>query len=99
MGTNNFWQDDIEEIFDKLHSGSRHKHTVVSLLMVRICGVKGNTAELAVSKLGDSSVYKVVMMIRKGAIRHSLVPKYSTTSSEYMINLKKKEVRTHGYEA
>ena len=39
-------------------------------------GVEENIAEYAISKLGDSSAYKVVVIVRESTIGHSLVPGY-----------------------
>ena len=48
---------------------------VVPLLVIRGSGLEGNGAEASISELGDSTVYKVVMIERQGTIRHGLVPK------------------------
>jgi len=74
--TTNFWQDDTEEIPDAPYSARPYIHIVVSLLVVWICRIEASTGEFAASKLGDSSVYKVVVIIRDGAIGHSLVPEH-----------------------
>ena len=42
--------------------------------MVRVSGIEINFAETSISKLGDSSAYKAVVVKGQGAIRHSLVP-------------------------
>ena len=58
---------------------------VESLLVVRISRIEGNAGETSVSKLGDSSAYKVAMIERNGAIRYSLVPKYQVkTMNSYL---------------
>ena len=47
---------------------------VESSLVVQVSGIEVNVAETSVSKLGDSSAYKAVVIEGQGAIGHSLVP-------------------------
>lgn len=42
--------------------------------MVQVNGIEGKVADNSISKLGDSSAYKAVVIERKGAIRHSPIP-------------------------
>jgi hypothetical protein len=44
--------------------------------MVQVTGIEGSVAEMSVSKLGDPSAYKTVVIEGKGAIRHGLIPEY-----------------------
>jgi hypothetical protein len=71
----NLWQDNIEKIPDTPDSGNINICIVDPLFMIRGSGLKGNCAEGSISELGDSSVYKVIMIERQGTIRHGLVPK------------------------
>ena len=52
------------------------KCVVESLLVVQVSGVKHSVAKGSISKLRDLSVYKMVMIEGKSAVRHSLVPGY-----------------------
>ena len=45
------------------------------LLVIWGSGIEANRVEASISELGDSSVHKMVMIERQGAVRHSLVPK------------------------
>ena len=72
----NLWQDGIEEIGDTTLPGITHKYVVPSLSVVWFRGIEGSVAEIAVGKLGDPSVYKVVIIVREGTIGHSLVTEY-----------------------
>jgi hypothetical protein len=47
-----------------------------SLFVVRVNRIEGTAAETSVSKFGDSSAYKVVVIEGKGAIRYRLVPEW-----------------------
>ena len=60
---------------DTPNSGNINICIVVPLLVIRGSGLEGNGAEASISELGDSTVYKVVMIERQGSIGHSLVPK------------------------
>jgi len=53
---------------------------MLSLLVVWVRRIKDRTEETAVGKLGGSSAYKVVVIVREGTIRHSLI---SDGTSQY----------------
>jgi len=53
---------------------------VTPALVVWIHRIEGNVAKGAIGKLGDSNTYKVVVIVREGAIGNSLVPEYWITS-------------------
>ena len=71
----NLWQDNIERIPDTSDSGNISICIMEPLLVIRGSGIEVNRAEGSINELGDSSVYKVVMIERQGAVRHGLVPK------------------------
>jgi len=70
----NLWQDDIEEIGDT--QSPREGNICLFVPLLVICGpwIEDNLAMVSVSELGDSSTHEAVVIKRKRAIRHGLVP-------------------------
>ena len=70
----NLGQDDREATVDTPFASCRSICLVEPLLVVRVTRIKANPTESAVRNLRDSSIYKMVMIERQGAIRCSFVP-------------------------
>ena len=70
----NLRQDDIEGTDTQVPRCSGICH-VGSPLVIPVSEIKERATKSSISEFRDSSAYKVVVIERQGAIRHSLVPK------------------------
>ena len=52
---------------------------MLSFLVVWVRRIEDRIEETAVGKLGGSSAYKVVVIVREGTIEHSLISEYWTS--------------------